>query len=171
MIYEALSLTNALEEQIAETRRDNWNGTVVYDLTNGIDFSHPKETASALAEVIFEIDVSKWFSGTGKDLKVNPTSKIEIHIQDAHRKAIEKMIGDFQKDLKYDEIKKNFQAQFDAYGNEERMAKTIHTYLGNYFLGVAGQFADQQVTVEIAEAELLHKLMVVVVANIKVVSV
>ena len=54
-----------LKSRIKSSRKVSIAGTkVTYDTTNGVDFSKPRKTAEAFAEVLFEEDVSKWITDT-----------------------------------------------------------------------------------------------------------
>ncbi len=58
-----------LKEKILNTSKMSADKTLVtYDLTSGVDFSHPRKTAEALAKVFFETDASNWFTTSEKSV-------------------------------------------------------------------------------------------------------
>ncbi len=115
-------MIRTLEEQIDNARTDYMNGTVVYDLTIDVDFSHPKKTAEALAKVLFDRDISKWISS--EDLTVSPTSTVELRIKDGHNKKIEEAIKETPNDLKYGELPAHYKSQINAVANQYLQARS-----------------------------------------------
>ena len=87
------------------------NTLVTYDLTNGVDFSHPRKTAEALSKVFFENDASKWFTVKDGNLVFDPKYKAIILLSEGDSKKIAEAMKDFKKDLEYDEVPKNFKKQ------------------------------------------------------------
>lgn len=159
------NLENMLEEQIANSRKVSPDGsTTTYDLTSGIDFSKPRMTGEALAKVIYEQDVSKWITVDGDELKVNPTSKLEIRIQSEHDKAVEKTIDDFKKDIEHEELKTNYSSQVESAAN-------YHAGVASYlFLGIGTTLLLQHMQNSRLKSEYLGQLLSKLMANITVSS-
>lgn len=108
-------LKQDLERQILNTRKMSADNTLVtYDLTSGVDFSHPRKTAETLARVFFENDASKWFTTTEKTVDFHPTYKALILISKSDNKKVAKTFKDFMKDLEDDEINHKFAEQIYA---------------------------------------------------------
>lgn len=122
-------MNDLLREQIVSCRRSYpERSLVVYDLTTGVDFSKPRETAEALADVFFHMDASKWFKEENNSLIFNATESVEVRIADEHNKKIAKTLDDFKKDLKKDEIAKEYAKEIEAAG-------TYNASLGFMLLG------------------------------------
>lgn len=103
-----------LKSQIKDTRKVSEDGSLVtYNLTKGIDFSNPRKTAEALAEVFFEMDAENWFQVQSDNIEFNPTYKVRILLADDHSKKVEEIVDDFLKDLKKDEIIRDFGKKID----------------------------------------------------------
>lgn len=98
-------LTEAIRASRSESDR---NSTVIYDLTNGIDFSNPKKTAEALATVFFEEDGMKWFKVSGDHIDFQPEYKVRIILAKEHHKLMEETVDDFLQDLEKEEISSSF---------------------------------------------------------------
>lgn len=122
-----------LKQQIVNARRMSAdNKLVTYDLTNGVDFHHPRRTAEVLAQVFFEQDASKWFTAEGKDVTFKPLYKAKILISEEHNKKVNATMDDFFNDLRKDELKNKFPEQIEA-------AATYRAGLGTYiFAGIIG---------------------------------
>ena len=105
-------MSDNLKEQILASRKMSEDNTLVtYDLTNGVDFSHPRKTAEALSKVFFENDASKWFTVKDGNLVFDPKYKAIILLSEGDSKKIAEAMKDFKKDLEYDEVPKNFKKQ------------------------------------------------------------
>ena len=118
-----------IRDQITNSRREYPDRSlVVYDLTTGVDFSKPRNTAEALADVFFHMDASKWFREEGDKLVFKAGNRVEIRIADEHNRKIEKTVEDFRKDLRNDEVKKE-------YVNEIEAAATYNAGLGFMIIG------------------------------------
>ncbi len=98
------------------------NGSVIYDLTAAVDFSHPGRTGKVLAKVIFEKDVSKWIDRD--DLYVTPDSRLEIHVSAAHNRKSSKTIKKFKKYLAAHEIRRSYKKEIWDYVNTHNMSVT-----------------------------------------------
>ncbi len=98
-----------LNQSIAARRKVSDDGSLVtYDLTSGIDFSNPRKAAKALAEVFFESDAKNWFKLNGDQIDFIPTYKVRVVLAEEHSKLLEDTVDDFLKDLKNDELTKDF---------------------------------------------------------------
>lgn len=103
-----------LKSLIRGTRKVSDDGSLVtYNLTKGIDFSHPRKTAEALAEVFFEMDAVNWFRVQSDNIEFNPTYKVRILLADDHSKKVEEIVDDFLTDLKKGEISDKFGRKID----------------------------------------------------------
>ncbi len=160
-------MENDLEEIISNSRKELQNGSVVYDLTDGIDLKHPSRLAKAISKVIFQQDISKWFKFGEKELEFAPGYKLEIRLQKDHHSAILKTLKDLSEDLKNDQVKTYFKAQIDTHVHsnlQENLTKT-------YFAGASMAMALDAATEITLEGEFLGKLMSEIAENIKVVAV
>jgi hypothetical protein len=112
---------------IASSRKISDNGSlVIYNLTNGIDFSDPRKVADALATVFFEKDASKWFKTEGDHVEFNPTYKVRILLAEEHNKLLGKTVTDFLEDLKSKELNLKFSKQIkDISTNEEKLRTVV----------------------------------------------
>lgn len=98
-----------LTEAIKSSRKVSADGSLVtYDLTSGVDFSNPKKTAEALADVFFDTDAKNWFKVSGDHIGFEPTYKVRIVLAEEHNKLLSETVDDFLKDLQKDELTKNF---------------------------------------------------------------
>ena len=101
-----------LKMSIASRRKVSDDGSMVtYDLTSGIDFSHPRRTAEALADVFFEKDAENWFKVSGDHIDFQPTYRVRVVLAEEHNKLLEETVDDFLKDLQKDELTKNFRPE------------------------------------------------------------
>ncbi len=142
------------------------NGTVVYDLTGEVDFSHPKKTAEALSKVLFERDVSKWINR--ENLSVTPTSKVELRIQKGHNRKIERAIQETTNDLKYEELMKNYQTQINAEANAYLKARAQYYWV---VYSATNPWLAKKEMDEDALKHALHKITSKVFANITITTV
>ncbi len=121
-------MNDDIKTQVANSRRRSMDGSkITYDLSNGVDFSHPRWTAEALAEVVFEQDISRWITEDSGKLAVNPAYKAEILITSENSKKVEKTIDDFKKDLENDELKNHYSGAMET-------AATFNAGIGTYLL-------------------------------------
>lgn len=154
-----------LEEQVANSRTDYMNGTVVYDLTSDIDFSHPKKTAEALAKVLFEKDISRWING--EKLEVTPLSKLEIRILKGQDKKVQTAINETTNYLKYKELTEHYKSQLNDEANAYLQARA------KYYDVVYSATNARQAKKEMDEEALNHalkKLTKVVFSNIIIIT-
>jgi len=76
----------------------------IYDLTSGVDFSKPRQTAEAIAQVVWDQDVKAWWSLRDGMPLFAPNRKVEIRLpKDPHRK-VAKAAEEFWKDLEDSEF-------------------------------------------------------------------
>ena len=127
-----------------------------------MDFSKPRLTGEALAEVVFEQDISKWFTVSGEKLEFKATSKLELRILDAHDKGVAKTLDDFMKDLKKDELSQRYAAQIDSVANYQA---GIASYL---LLGLTTTLLLQHMERSGQKTEYLNQLMNEIQGNITV---
>lgn len=112
------NVDDSLKNQILSARNMSADNTVVtYDLTSGIDFSHPRKSAEAFAEVFFENDASKWFTAKENDVEFHHAYKAKIRIAEEDNKKVKATMDDFMKDLDKDELRKQFSEQIRAQAN------------------------------------------------------
>lgn len=117
-MLEGGSRHRELERQILQSRIPSVdNRTVVYNLTRGVDFSHPRATAEAVAQVVWDQDVQAWWTVEGGDPACTPTGTIEIWIPREHNHKVAKAVEAFRKDLKEDEVAGHFGAFLDRAEN------------------------------------------------------
>ncbi len=90
---------------------------MVYNLTRGVDFSHPRATAEAVAEVIWDQDVHAWWSVEADVPSCSPTGTIEVWIPQDHNRKVAKAVEDFKKDLNEDELATHFGRYLDRAEN------------------------------------------------------
>ena len=87
---------------------------VSYDLTNGVDFKHPRKTAEAFAQVFFETDAVKWFTITDNDVDFNPSYRALILVNEEDNRNVDKTMKDFMKDVEFDEISEKYLKEIEA---------------------------------------------------------
>lgn len=90
------------------------NSIVIYDLTTGVDFTHPKKTAEALADVFFQKDAINWFTKKDDDLDFTAKYKGRIILKQGDHHRMKATFKDFISDLKSEEIDKQFHDQVEA---------------------------------------------------------
>lgn len=113
-------LTDDLEKQILARRQMSPDNTLVtYDLTQNVDFSHPRKTAEAFAKVFFETDAIKWFTIEDNDVDFIPNYKALILIDEKDNKNVDKTMKDFIKDLEFDEISDKYLKKVEAKGHSQ----------------------------------------------------
>ena len=96
---------SALEQRIRQARHMSIDGTTaLYDLTYGIEFSKPRQSAEAIARVLWREDVQAWWKLAGGKVEFTPSHKIEIRVPDEHNRRIAKTVGDFKADLENTEL-------------------------------------------------------------------
>ncbi|EQB68158.1 MAG: hypothetical protein ACYCSO_04855 [Cuniculiplasma sp.] len=101
-----------LKSVIENTRRVSQDSSlVIYDLTQGVDFSNPKFVAKALSEVFFEKDAINWFKVEDDRVDFNPTYKVRVVLAEEHNKLLENTVDDFLKDIQKDDISKAYSRQ------------------------------------------------------------
>lgn len=122
-----------LKQQILSTRRMAADGTtVVYDLTSNVEFTHPRKTAEALAEVFFETDAAHWFIIVDDQVLFKPRYRARIIVSDENNRKVHATLKDFFNDMKKDELKNKFADQIEN-------AATYQTGLGAiFFAGFLG---------------------------------
>lgn len=98
-----------LEQQILQSRTASVDGhSVVYNLSRGVDFSHPRATAEAVAQVLWDQDVHDWWSIENDVPSCTPTGTIEIWIPQEHNRKVEKAVEEFTHELKDEELAPHF---------------------------------------------------------------
>ena len=101
----ASSDEEALEPRIRAARKLSLDGTrAIYDLTSGIDFSKPKRTAEAIAQVVWEQDAQSWWNWRGGDPYFEPHYKVELRLPPDHNRKVAKAAEEFREDLKSHEL-------------------------------------------------------------------
>ena len=111
-------LSDNLKEQILATRKMSAdNRLVTYDLTTSVDFSHPRKTAEALAQVFFETDAIKWFTISDGDVDFKPSYKALILVDEDDNSKVDKTMKDFIKDVETDEINYKYLKKVEASGH------------------------------------------------------
>lgn len=104
-----MSGNDPISEAISKSRTESEDGSLVtYDLTGNVDFSQPKKTAEALANVFFEKDAVNWFKVSGDHIDFEPTYKVRIILAEEHNRLLEETVDDFLKDLQKEEIADSF---------------------------------------------------------------
>lgn len=95
----------SLEAVIRSARRLSLDGSrATYDLTSGIDFSKPRQTAEAIARVLWDQDVKAWWSFQGGLPVFAPNRKVEVRLPRDHHRKVAKAAEEFWKDLENDEF-------------------------------------------------------------------
>lgn len=103
-----------LEQQVLQSRTAGVDGrNVVYNLSRGVDFSHPRATAEAVAQVVWDQDVHAWWSVEDDVPSCMPTGTIEIWIPQEHNHKVAKAVDEFKKDIKDDELAYHFGRYLD----------------------------------------------------------
>ncbi len=154
---------NSLENEIMECRRvSSDRGTVIYDIGAGVNFSNPKESAKALAQVLFTRDISGWISNDGKNLTVKPPYKIEIKMNGENKKALEKIEKDFNKYLGFDDIESKYLDFIQKNVDEGTDAISV------LFLGIWA-FLFKHIENKSAEKEYIKNLMETIMKNVEIV--
>ncbi len=98
-----------LEQQVLQSRTGSVDGrSVVYNLTRGVDFSHPRATAEAVAQVLWDQDVHDWWSVDEDVPSCTPTSTVEIWIPQEHNRKVAKTVDQLTAELKDDELAQHF---------------------------------------------------------------
>lgn len=104
-----------LIQQIENARKMSPDNSLVsYDLTSGVDFSHPRKTAEALAAVFFQKDAINWFKVKEDDLEFTPKYKGKIVLTSENHHKVKETTKNFISDLKSEEIDKFFSDQVEA---------------------------------------------------------
>lgn len=153
-------MDDELGRQIENSRSMSINRTLVtYDLRNGVDFSHPRKTAEALAKVFFDQDAKGWFKVEDGQLKFLPGYKVEIIVTKEHNHKMKATLNDFLNDLKYDEILPEFSKQVNSAGVAD---KGISTFL---FSTVAYSVANTLMSQQADRNRFLHELLLRIMSN------
>ncbi len=101
-----------LKSAIENSRKVSDDGTLVtYDLTEGIDFTDPKNVAKLLSEVFFEKDAVNWFKVDDNKVDFEPSYKVRVVLKEEHNRALENTVDDFLKDLQNDDISRVYSRQ------------------------------------------------------------
>jgi hypothetical protein len=99
------SAVESLEARIRAARKLSLDGLkAIYDLTSGIDFSKPRQTAEAIAQVIWEDDVKSWWSWQAGEMVFNPARRVEIRLPREHHRKVAKAAEEFEEALKKGEF-------------------------------------------------------------------
>ena len=100
-----VSGADTLEARIRTARKLSLDGSrAVYDLTSGIDFSKPRRTAEAIAQVVWEEDVKAWWNWKGGEIVFTPNRKVEIRLPRDHHRKISRASEEFWEDLEKGEF-------------------------------------------------------------------
>src|SRR5947208_16088795 len=92
------SPSESVASQVRGARKLSPDGTkAIYDLTSGVDFSKPKTTARAIAEVLWEEDVQSWWTWRGAGPAFPPTRKVELRLPSGHDRLVGKAAREFNK--------------------------------------------------------------------------
>src|SRR5439155_22384368 len=79
------SRSESVPSQVRGATKLSPDGTkAIYDLTSGVDFSKPKRTPRAIAQVLREEDVQSWWTWTGAGPALHPTRKVEPPLPSGH---------------------------------------------------------------------------------------
>lgn len=98
-----------LSKTISSSRKVSEDGSlIIYDLTKNVDFSRPKKTAEALANVFFEKDAVNWFKITDDHVDFEPTYKVRIVLAEEHHNLMSETVDDFMEDLQKEELSTKF---------------------------------------------------------------
>jgi hypothetical protein len=76
----------------------------IYDLTSGIDFSKPRQTAERIAQVVWDQDVKSWWTWKEGEPVFAPNHKVEIRLPREPHSKVAKAAEEFQEDLKKEEF-------------------------------------------------------------------
>lgn len=99
------SAKETLEARVRAARRLSLDGTkAIYDLTSGIDFSKPRQTAEAIAQVVWDQDVESWWRWEGGEPIFAPSRKVEFRLPSDHDRKVAKAAEEFLDDLKKGEF-------------------------------------------------------------------
>jgi hypothetical protein len=110
--YMSMSIEDEIKSVIEKSRKVSQDGSLVtYDLTAGVDFSNPKAVAKALSQVFFEKDALNWFKVNDDKIDFVPTYKVRIVMKEEHNKKLESTVDDFMKDLKKEDVSRDFSRQ------------------------------------------------------------
>ncbi len=139
-----------LYNSIASTRKISDDGSlVVYNLTKGLDFSHPDKVAVTLASVFFEKDANNWFKVSGDHIEFSPKYKVRILLAEEHNKLLTETVNDFLRDVKKDEISRKFANQIkDVSTNEEKMRTVVGLAAIGAFFNKPFQRKDDKIEIE-----------------------
>ncbi len=139
-----------LVSTISASRRLSQDGTrVIYNLTEGLDFSEPKKVAEALASVIFEKDAVNWFETDGEHINFKPSYKVRVLLAKEHNERIEKTVKDFLEDFKTMELDKKFSSQIkEISSNEERSKRAFGLGMISAILNKPFYIKDDRIEVE-----------------------
>lgn len=135
-----MSEESSISNILSANRKVSGDGSlVIYDLTEGVNFSNPKKTAEALAKAFFENDAVNWFQVTDDHIEFSPTYKVRIVLAEDHSRKLEETVDDFLEDLKKKEIYPRFSQQIkDTSENDSNLkaamvAGTIHSLLMKHY--------------------------------------
>lgn len=102
-------LTQLKDQIIAGRKMIDHNKRVLYDLTAGVDFSVPKETAQALSEVFFEKDTQNCFYvDDDRLLDFRPKYSAVIKLLNTNNGEGKEILKYFSKEVRNNEVKKYF---------------------------------------------------------------
>jgi hypothetical protein len=123
------SAEESLKARIRAARTLSSDGTkVIYDLTSGIDFSKPRRTAEAIAQVIWYQDAYDWWRWQGGMLHFAPKRRVEIRLPDDGNAKVAKAAADFR-----DELEHEFAPHIGSYIKQVRDDRT--DWFTIFFLG------------------------------------
>jgi len=99
------SAKESLEVRIRAARKLSSDGLrAIYDSTSGIDFSKPRQTAEAIAQVVWEQDVKDWWRWQGGMPIFVPDHKVEMRLPTDHHRKVAKAAEEFWEDLEKEEF-------------------------------------------------------------------
>ena len=97
------SPSESVASQVRAARKLSPDGTkAIYDLTSSVDFSKPKRTARAIAQVLWEEDVQSWWTWRGAGPAFHPTRKVELRLPSGHDRKVAKAAKEFNKSFERD---------------------------------------------------------------------
>lgn len=155
-----------LVQQIKDCRSVSSDGkSVIYDLTKGVDFSKPEDTAQALSAVFFINEASHWFTKTGGEYTFTPTCTVEMKFRNTHSAAMNKFLRRFMGDVKNNDLGELYTAYTaQSIGGIFAGARAITP-----FSGLLGSSAPRLIQMEDMQNDaLLHQMMTDIQKNLQI---
>jgi hypothetical protein len=114
------SVDDPLKARILAARKLSLDQSrAIYDLTSGIDFSRPRRTAEAIAQVVWEVDVKDWWTWKDGEPVFAPDHKVELRMPAEHHRKVAKAVEEFEEGLKNNEFAPEF-AWYTARARDDR---------------------------------------------------